>query len=163
MALTNQFNWTPFFLLLFILIYKVYGWKKTIVLVLVAAILVAFSDQFVNLIKDFFGRVRPNNDPTINDIIRILKRPGSPSFVSGHSTTSFAVTIFVILTLKKYYKYSYVLLLWPILFAYSRIYIGIHYPLDIFIGMLLGILEGFIFYKISLAFLKKVPPDRSTL
>lgn len=160
MIITNQFNWIPLFLLLFILIFKAYGWKKGIVLVLVATLLVAFSDQFVNLIKDYFGRLRPNNDPTINEMIRILKRPRSFSFVSGHSTTSFAATTFMILTLKKYYKYSYLLLIWPILFAYSRIYIGVHYPIDIFVGMLLGILEGFIFYKISLAFLKKVPKDR---
>lgn len=162
MIITNQFNWIPLFLLLFILIFKAYGWKKGIVLVLVAALLVAFSDQFVNFIKDYFGRLRPNNDPTINEMIRILKRPRSFSFVSGHSTTSFAATTFMILTLKKYYKYSSLLLIWPILFAYSRIYIGVHFPIDIFVGMLLGILEGFIFYKISLFFLKKVPKDRRT-
>jgi len=162
MIITNQFNWIPLFALLFILIFKAYGWKKGIVLVLVAALLVAFSDQFVNLIKDYFGRLRPNNDPTINEIIRILKRPRSFSFVSGHSTTSFAATTFMILALKKYYKYSYLLLIWPILFAYSRIYVGVHFPIDIFVGMLLGILEGFIFYKISLVFLKKVPNNRRT-
>jgi len=162
MLITHQFNWIPLFLLLFILIFRSYGWKKGIVLVLVAALLVAFSDQFVNFIKDYFGRLRPNNDPTINEMIRILKRPRSFSFVSGHSTTSFAATTFLILTLKKYYNHSYLLLIWPILFAYSRIYIGVHFPIDIFAGMLLGILEGFIFYKISLAFLKKVPENRST-
>jgi undecaprenyl-diphosphatase len=162
MIITDQFNWIPLFLLLFILIFKAYGWKKGIILVIVAALLVAFSDQFVNLIKDYFGRLRPNNDPTINEMIRILKRPRSFSFVSGHSTTSFAATTFMILTLKKYYKYSSLLLIWPVLFAYSRIYIGVHYPIDIFVGMLLGVLEGFIFYKISLAFLKKVSKDRRT-
>jgi undecaprenyl-diphosphatase len=162
MIITDQFNWIPLFLLLFILIFKAYGWKKGIILVIVAALLVAFSDQFVNLIKDYFGRLRPNNDPTINEMIRILKRPRSFSFVSGHSTTSFAATTFMILTLKKYYKYSSLLLIWPVLFAYSRIYIGVHYPIDIFVGMLLGVLEGFIFYKISLTFLKKVSKDRRT-
>ena len=118
--------------------------------------MVTFSDQFVNFIKDYFGRLRPNNDPTVNEVIRILKRPKSFSFVSGHSTTSFAVSIFMILTLRNYYKYPLLLLIWPILFAYSRIYIGVHYPIDIFIGMLLGVLEGYIFYKISLNILRKI-------
>lgn len=162
MIITNQFNWIPLFLLLFILIFKAYGWKKGIILVVVTTLLVAFSDQFVNFIKDFFERLRPNNDPSINNIIRILKTPRSFSFVSGHSTTSFAVTTFMILTLKKYYKYAYLLLIWPILFAYSRIYIGVHFPIDIIVGMLLGVLEGVIFYKIAMAFLKKVPENRST-
>ncbi|RPD96699.1 phosphatase PAP2 family protein [Aureibaculum marinum] len=154
--LTNQFNWTPFFLLLFYLVFKAYGWKKGIVLILVTAALVTFSDQFVNFIKDTVARLRPNNDPTINELIRILKRPKSFSFVSGHSTTSFAVTTFMILILKKHYKYTFLLLIWPILFAYSRIYIGVHFPMDIFIGMLLGIVIGLIFYEISLFFLKKL-------
>ena len=160
MIVTNQFSWIPLFLLLFILIFKAYGWKKGIVLLLVTALLITFSDQFVNFIKDYFGRLRPNNDPTINEIIRILKRPRSFSFVSGHSTTSFAVTTFMILSFKQFYKYPYILLIWPIFFAYSRIYVGVHFPIDIFVGMLLGVLEGFIFYKISLALLKKFPEDR---
>ena len=123
------------------------------------ALLVTFSDQFVNFIKDYFGRLRPNNDPSINETIRILKRPSSFSFVSGHATTSFAVTTFLIITLKKFYRWPQLLLIWPLLFAYSRIYVGVHFPVDIFVGMLLGILEGLIFYKITTSFLKKIPDN----
>ena len=154
---TNQFSWIPLFALLLFLIFRAHGWKKGLLLLLIVALLVTFSDQFVNFIKDYFGRLRPNNDPSINEIIRILKRPSSFSFVSGHSTTSFAVTTFMVLTLKKFYKHPHLLLIWPVLFAYSRIYVGVHFPIDIFVGMLLGILEGLIFYRISLSFLKKIP------
>jgi len=125
----------------------------------ITALLITFSDQFVNLIKDYFGRLRPNNDPSINEMIRILKGPRSFSFVSGHSTTSFAVTTFIIASMKKHYKYPLLLLFWPILFAYSRIYVGVHFPIDIFVGMLLGILIGFVFYSISLTLLKKIPGE----
>lgn len=156
MVVTNQFSWIPLFAFLLFLVFRAYGWKKGLMLMVVAALLVTFSDQFVNFIKDYFGRLRPNNDPSINEMIRILKRPRSFSFVSGHSTTSFAVTTFMILSFKKYYKYPLLLLVWPILFAYSRIYVGVHFPIDIFMGMLLGILEGYIFYKISVSFLRKI-------
>lgn len=156
LLITNQFNWVPFFLFLFFLLFKAYGWKKGLLLMFLVALLVTFSDQFVNLIKDYFERLRPNNDPSINNIIRISIKPRSFSFVSGHSTTSFAVITFMILTLKKYYKYPFLLLFWPILFAYSRVYLGVHFPIDIFMGMLLGILEGYVFYKISLYFLRKI-------
>lgn len=160
--ITNQFSWIPLFALLFFLIFRAYGWKKGLLLLLLTALLVTFSDQFVNFIKDYYGRLRPNNDPSLNEVIRILKRPSSFSFVSGHSTTSFAVTTFMILILRKFYKYPQFLLLWPLLFAYSRIYIGVHFPSDIFMGMLLGILEGIIFYKIGIAFLKKIPENRNS-
>lgn len=154
--ITQQFTWIPLFALMLYLVIKAYGWKKGFVFVLIVAVMITFSDQFVNVVKNYFARLRPNNDPTINTMIRILKRPHSYSFVSGHSTTSFAVTTFMILILKKHFKYIVLLIIWPLLFAYSRVYIGVHYPIDIFIGMLLGILFGIIFYKLSLAVLKKL-------
>lgn len=154
--LTEQLNWVPFFALMLFLVIRVYGWKKSMFILLTVGLLVTFSDQFVNLLKDYFGRLRPNNDPALNAVIRILKRPRSYSFVSGHSTTSFAVITFMIYTLKEHYKYPFLLLVWPILFAYSRIYIGVHYPLDIFIGMIIGITIGYAFYKMSLLFMKNV-------
>lgn len=156
MLVTNQFAWTPLFLFMFFLIIKAYGWKKGLLLIFIVAVLVTFSDQFVNLIKDYFERLRPNNDSSINKFIRILITPHSYSFVSGHSTTSFAVTIFIIATLKKHYKYTLLFLFWPLLFAYSRIYVGVHFPIDIFMGMLLGITLGSVFYKISILFLIKI-------
>ena len=70
MIVTNQFSWIPLFVLLLLLIFKAYGWKKGLMLVLIVALLVTFSDQFVNFIKDYFGRLRPNNEPTINQLIR---------------------------------------------------------------------------------------------
>jgi len=158
-TLTNQFSWIPLFALLLILIFRSYGWKKGLLLMVITALLITFSDQFVNLIKDYFGRLRPNNDTTINEMIRILRGPRSFSFVSGHSTTSFAVTTFIIASMKEHYKYPLLLLIWPILFAYSRIYVGVHFPIDIFVGMLLGILIGYVFYRISLTLLKKIPGE----
>lgn len=153
---TQQFSWIPLFAVMLFLVMKAYGWKKGLAVMVIVALLITFSDQFVNFLKDYFARVRPNNDPTINTVIRILKRPRSYSFVSGHSTTSFAVTTFMILLLRKHFKYIYFLVLWPLLFAYSRIYIGVHYPIDIFIGMLIGMGIGYLFYKIALVILRKI-------
>jgi undecaprenyl-diphosphatase len=101
-------------------------------------------------------RLRPNNDPQIKDIIRALKHPSGYSFVSGHSTTSFAVTTFMILLLKNNFKYIKFLLIWPFLFAYSRIYCGVHFPIDITLGMFLGITIGLVFYRLSQLLLLKI-------
>ncbi|MCF6297599.1 MAG: phosphatase PAP2 family protein [Flavobacteriaceae bacterium] len=157
-TVTNQLSWIPLFLLFFILIFKIYGWKKGLVLIIFIALLVAFSDQFVNFIKNSFERLRPCNDPTINELIRIVKRSGGYSFVSGHATTSAAVSLFMYLTLKKHYKYVVFFFIWPLFFAYSRIYLGVHFPIDIFCGILLGIIIGFVFYKLSLKLLLKIKP-----
>jgi len=156
LAVTNQLNWIPLFLVLFILLIRSYGWKKGLILIGFAALLVTFSDQLVNLIKNSVQRLRPNNDPEINTIIRVLKHPRGYSFVSGHSTTSFAVTTFMILLIRKNYKLIRLLILWPLMFAYSRIYCGVHFPIDIGLGILLGITIGLVFYRLSQLFLLKV-------
>ncbi len=156
LMVTNQFNWIPLFLFLFALIFKAFGWKKGIVLVLLSALLVAFSDQTVNLIKNSVMRLRPNNDLELKTIIRALKHPRGFSFVSGHATTSFAVTIFMVLLLKKHYKFIGILFIWPLLFAYSRIYCGVHFPIDIFMGTILGTIIGFVFYRLSQLLLLKL-------
>jgi undecaprenyl-diphosphatase len=147
--ITNQFNWTPVFIVVLALVFKYYGWKKALVIVLCIALCVTFADQFVNLIKNSVERLRPNRDPSLNQIIRVVKNSGSYSFVSGHATNSFANTIFLILTLRKHTKWIYLLLIWPFLFAYSRVYLGVHFPLDITAGMGVGILIGITFYKLS--------------
>lgn len=155
LQVTNKYFWIPLYLLILFLFFRYYGWKKTLVLLVITAGLVTFTDQFVNLIKNATHRLRPNMDESLQHIIRIVKNPHSYSFVSGHATNSTAVTTFVILLLSKYAKYIYLILIWPLLFAYSRIYLGIHFPLDVFSGILLGISIGFIFYFITQYLLKK--------
>lgn len=156
LGVTDKYTWLPLYILLLVLIFWYYGWKKTLVLLLITALLVAFTDQFVNLIKNTTERLRPNNDPSLQEFIRILKKSGGYSFVSGHATNSFAVSTFMIASLRKYFKPIYLLLIWPILFAYSRIYVGVHFPIDITAGMLLGILIGIGFYKFSMLILPKI-------
>jgi undecaprenyl-diphosphatase len=83
---------------------------------------------------------------------------GSYSFFSGHASNSMAVTVFLYLNLKRYSKYFYVLFLWPLIFAYSRIYLGLHYPVDILSGYLFGLFGGFMFFKLHQAVQKKYFP-----
>ncbi len=157
MSITNQFSWIPLFIIFFLLIFRSLGWKKGLALIFISALLVTFSDQLTVFIKNFTERLRPNRDPEINEIIRIVKNNKSFSFVSGHATTSTAVSLFIHLTLKKFYKYTILFFIWPILFAYSRIYLGVHFPIDVTVGAILGLLIGFVFYKLSLKLLSKIP------
>ena len=119
-------------------------------MILSMILLVAFSDQFTNLIKDSVERLRPNNDPEIKHLLRIFIKPQSFSFMSGHATTSTFFSVFTVLLLRDKYKYIYFILLFPLVFAYSRVYLGVHFPIDISVGIIIGTLFAnlyFILYK----------------
>ena len=162
LAVTNQLSWIPLYLLFIFLIFKYYGWKKGLWLVLMAAALVTFSDQLTVFIKSTTGRLRPNQDPSVNELLRVLKNNRSFSFVSGHATTSMAVTLMVHLLLKDFTRITWLFFIWPLMFAYSRIYVGVHFPIDVFCGALLGMMLGVLFYRLSLLLLKnRFPEERA--
>jgi len=140
LTITGQFNWIPLFVLIIFLVIKNFGWKKGGFVILSMIVLVAFSDQFTNFIKNSVERLRPNNDPTISHLLRRSITPKGYSFMSGHATTSTFFSVFVILLFRKKYKYIYFLLLFPLVFAYSRLYLGVHYPIDILVGLTIGTL-----------------------
>lgn len=148
LIITKQVNWIPFFLLLFYLIYTKLGLKKTGYLLLFVAALILVTDQVTNLVKYMVQRTRPCNNPEINTIIRVVQSRTSFSFFSGHAANTMAVATFLYLIFKKQIKYFWLLFLWPLIFAYSRIYLGLHYPLDIFSGYLFGFLIGYAMYRI---------------
>lgn len=147
LVITKQVNWIPFFLLLLYLIYKKIGIKQTGYLLLFVAVLVLATDQITNVFKYTVQRVRPCNNPEINSIIRVVQVRNSFSFFSGHAANTMAVATFLYLIFKRQFKCFGLLFLWPLIFAYSRIYLGLHYPLDIFSGYLFGSLMGFFMYK----------------
>lgn len=147
-VITKQIYWTPVFLFIGYLAYKKLGWRHTLLIVGMIALLVAFTDQATNLIKNTVQRLRPCNNPEIADIIRAVVKRKSFSFVSGHASNSMASAFFLFMVLRRYYKYMGFIFLWPLVFAYSRIYLGLHYPGDILAGYCLGLLTGFLILKL---------------
>lgn len=148
LIITKQIYWTPFFLFIFYLLQKKIGWKKFGYYILFTAVLLLICDQTVNLFKYGFERLRPVNDTEINGLLRIVKTSKSFSFFSGHATNSMASTVFMVMVLRKYYKHAYLVFLFPLIFAYSRIYLGLHFPTDILTGYVFGATMGFVCYKL---------------
>ena len=146
--ITKQINWIPFFLLLLYVIYKKIGAKQTLYLLLFVAVLITITDQTTNLFKNGFQRLRPCNNPDINTFIRVVKKSNSFSFFSGHAANTMAVATFLYFNFKSKIKYFGFLFLWPLIFAYSRIYLGLHYPIDILSGYFFGFIFGFMMFNI---------------
>jgi len=158
LLITKQLVWMPFFLLLVYLLYKKFGWKQLLIILGFVAVLILFTDQTANLFKATFQRNRPCNDPELAGIIRIVKPGSTYSFFSGHAINSMATTTFVFLFLRKYYQYTFFVFVFPLLFGFSRIYLGLHFPADILTGYLFGIAYGILFYKLHQYFQPKYFP-----
>jgi len=146
LIITKQAYWTPFFLLLAYLLYKKIGAKNLGIVVLFIAVILLCCNTSVEFFKSAFHRLRPCNDPEIKGIIRIVHQSDSFSFFSGHASNSMATMLFLYFILRKYYKYALLIFLYPLIFAYSRIYLGVHFPTDIIIGYFFGATFGIVFY-----------------
>ena len=149
LTITKPANWLPLVLIWLTLLIKNFGWKQGLFIFLFLAVMGGLSDQLVNLIKNTTLRPRPCWQEGVMEQIRVLKCTHSYSFVSGHATISMMVTTFLFLFFKDKYKWFAIFYLFPILFAYSRIYMGKHYPGDILCGYTLGFFLAMLYYKIA--------------
>ena len=162
LVITKQANWAPFFLLLIYLVYKRLGTKQTLIIVLFVSVLLAVNNEITEAFKAHFQRLRPCNDLDIKDIIRNVKPSATFSFFSGHSSNTMAVFVFLYCIFKRHYKYFGLIILWPFIFSYSRIYLGLHFPTDILAGYTCGILTGLLTFQIynfiQKKYLQKINP-----
>ncbi len=145
-AATRMLIWLPLFVLLLYLTIRTYRWKSVTV-ILTLALTITLSDQGSNIAKASFHRLRPSNDPTLAEKVHIVNgyRGGQLGFYSAHASNCMAVAIFLILLLKSSYCWlPAVMLPWALLMAYTRIYLGVHYPGDILAGLFAGGIIGWI-------------------
>lgn len=151
LIITNKLTFIPLYALLLFLLYKKFGLKSMLVFVVVVALMITFTDQITNVFKRGFQRPRPCGEADLIDQMRFIAvRCGKYGFFSGHSSNSMAAAVFAGLMLKPYFKnLIFILLFWSAVVAYSRIYVGVHYPIDILCGMTFGAISGFAFYKLA--------------
>ena len=155
LLITDKLTFIPIFLFLIYRFFKDFGVKQALKILLSISILILFTDQFTNFVKISFERFRPCSEPELFGLLREINIGcGKFGFFSAHAANSAAVSSFILLNFKGYRKslVSILLFFWVILFSYSRIYLGKHYPLDILFGLIFGISAGYFFYRLILSF-----------
>lgn len=139
--------WVPFYLIILVIIAKKYG-KKSLLIFLAVTLLILFADQFAGILKHSIKRLRPSNDPEINQLAHLFYNTGGLyGFVSAHSANAFSFATFSILLFKNR-RYTFFIIPWAMMIANTRLYLGVHYPGDILGGAMLGILIGIGIYKL---------------
>lgn len=143
LLITNIPTWIPLYIVILAMMIRTFK-KDSFYLIIGLLLVVLFSDQFTSgFMKPFFLRPRPCHDPEIGHLVHLAKRCGGQfGFASGHAANSFGIAMFVWMTFRSYWKWTWVLFLWAALVAYSRIAIGVHYPGDILVGGAVGVFFG---------------------
>jgi undecaprenyl-diphosphatase len=133
--------WVPLYLFFIVLVWLNFG-IKGLWWILVAICTAALSDMISSsFVKGNILRLRPCRDTELAHQVRILANycPINSSFTSSHATNHFAFAMFVVATLKKHTtRWLNLLFWWAGIICYAQVYVGVHYPLDVLCGALLG-------------------------
>ena len=130
--------------------------KEFIFITLSFIAVVVLSDQLSSgLIKPLVERLRPSHEPTLSGLVHLVNgyTGGRFGFVSSHAANSFGFAMLSALVFR-YKPYTFFIFLWALVNSYSRIYLGVHYPLDVICGAALGIFLA-AFVHILLYYIKK--------
>lgn len=155
---SHKLSAIPLYLFLLIVTFQKFGSKRTLILLVSIALLITVTDQLSNFFKYGVARLRPCHDPEISTSMRLVKSycGGQYGYFSAHAANAFAIAVFFGTVLRSKLPYANLcLVLWAALVAYSRVYIGVHYPLDILTGAVIGSLFGWLFVKLFIFALRK--------
>lgn len=136
--------WIPMYILVVYFMWKKEGTRGFLWAVLCLVIAVTVADQTCNFFKTHTPKLRPTHIPDIQDMVHYVKgyRGGLYGTVSGHAALSFTFAVFTSKFFKKRW-YTIAVFSWAAITAWSRIYLGVHFPLDIIFGTALGLTLGF--------------------
>ena len=152
---SGKLQWIPLYGLLLYFVIKKYG-KQSWIILLTIALLIVLSDQLsVRMFKDVFQRYRPCHNAEIADLSHLVnnKCGGKFGFVSSHTSNSFALAAFVGLLFGR--KALIAMFIWATLIGLSRVYMAVHYPLDILGGAIFGIVLAYLLYLLMINIFKE--------
>lgn len=147
--ITNKYTWFPlYFLLIVVVVYKYR--TRGLLMCLGMLLAVGISDHITSgWMKPFFERLRPCQAPDIQNVVHVVAGCGGRyGFASSHASTTFGLATTVWLMLRTWRAGFAWMFAWSATVAYSRIYVGVHYPLDVLAGAVVGVVVGWLIYQL---------------
>ena len=157
---SGKIAWIPLVVFFIVMLsYKNrHRWKEILLIFVAIALVVTLCDQFASgFCKPFFTRLRPTYHPDfMNDVNTVFGyRGGRYGFISSHAANAFGFATLTSLIFKNRF-YSVMLLVWAFVNSYSRIYLGVHFISDIVPGIIVGVIFGWIVYRVYVLSERKI-------
>jgi undecaprenyl-diphosphatase len=162
LVITKTFFWTPLYLFFIFLIFKKLD-KDAWFALAGAGLTILLADGITaQIMKPFFVRLRPSQDPAVQNLLHLVSdfageiyRGGKYGFASSHAANTFGTATFMWLLFRDKTKWIGLAFLWAAGMTYTRLYLGVHFPGDILVGGIVGVLSGFAGYKLFQWFKKR--------
>ena len=145
--ISDRFVWIPLYLSIVFFLFKIKG-RDAMIAALAVGLCILIADQVASgFCKPFFERLRPTHDPELKDIVHVVNdyRSALYGFCSSHASNTFGIATLTCLLFRNRW-YAMLIFSWAALNCYSRMYLGVHFPLDIICGALVGVAAGYISY-----------------
>lgn len=143
--------WAWLYLIILWLVWKRHGWRGVLIFVVAAAVAVGISDMVAGIFKhtgllknlwsDFPARLRPMHTPELEGLIHVVKQGGQYGTISAHAATMFSLLMLSAPIIKRAW-FGWTMATAVVATCYSRIYLAYHFPMDILLGALTGLVAG---------------------
>jgi membrane-associated phospholipid phosphatase len=134
--------WVPLYVFTIGFMMMNYGRKGYLYIVFLLLVFGSTDIVSSRVIKPAVQRLRPCNQDEMQVIERVRCGNGY-SFTSSHAANHFGISTFVVLTFGQYFsKLRPWMWTWAALISFAQVYVGVHFPLDILGGAIIGILVG---------------------
>ena len=143
--------WAWLYLLILYIVWRKNGWRGVIFFLVVAGLAVTLGDMIsgmfkhVGLLKNlwpsFPARLRPMYTPELEGLIHVVKQGGQYGTVSGHAATMTAIAMLSIPAVGRRW-FTWLMVAVVVAVCYSRIYLAYHFPIDILLGIVTGLVSG---------------------
>lgn len=147
LTFTSGFTWVPLYVaFLYVIFRNSLSWRQVLLTVACALLCLLLSDGLPDgIVKPLVGRLRPSHDPALAHSIRLVNgyRHTLYGFFSAHASNTLALALFFSKLVSRRWV-TVVLVAWSMLNCWTRMYLGVHYPTDILVGLLWGVLSAFV-------------------